>query len=210
MRRFFHDNGLTIVLLLLFAASLIGQLLSGWHYQVAELALHGEPPISLLAYSSDPQFLAMVAENWESEFLQMAAYVVLTAYLFQRGSSESRDPDGGDARPGDEPRFTRGRLGWLYAHSLGLALFALFLIAFGVHLVASSAATNDEAALHGEAAVGLIDHLVSARFWFESFQNWQSEFFSTAVLIVLSIYLRQQRSPESKAVGDPDAKTGAD
>jgi Domain of unknown function (DUF6766) len=35
-------------------------------------------------------FVEAALENWDSEFLQMGMYVVLTAYLFQNGSSESK------------------------------------------------------------------------------------------------------------------------
>ena len=86
MSRFFRDNGLTIVLLLLFVASIVGHWITGWHFHNEQLQDHGREPITLIAFLSDPQFLSTVFENWESEFLQMSAYVVLTAYLFQRGS----------------------------------------------------------------------------------------------------------------------------
>src|SRR5687768_2891802 len=89
----FRDHSLTIVLLLLFAASIVGQWLTGWHVALEAAARHHQPGLSLLAYTASPQFLSSVFENWESEFLQMSAYVVLTAMLVQRGSAESRDPD---------------------------------------------------------------------------------------------------------------------
>jgi hypothetical protein len=53
-----------------------------------------------------------------------------------------------------------------------------------------------------------LEYGLDARFWFESFQNWQSEFLSTAVIVVLSIVLRQQASPESKPVNAPHSETG--
>jgi hypothetical protein len=89
----FRDNGLTIVLLGLFAGSIIGQWIAGWHVEVEDARRHGQAVLSLRAYTVSPQFLSSVFENWESEFLQMAAYVVLTAVLVQRGSAESKDPD---------------------------------------------------------------------------------------------------------------------
>ena len=89
MKKILKDNGLTIVLLLLFLGSIVGHGLTGWHFQNQQLQDHGEQPITLLAFLKDPQFLSTVFENWESEFLQMSAYVVLTAFLFQRGSAES-------------------------------------------------------------------------------------------------------------------------
>src|SRR3546814_13137327 len=96
--RLLKDNSLTIVLLLLFAGSIIGQWLTGWHVALEDAARHGEPALSLGVYTLSPKFLSSVFENWESEFLQMSAYVVLTAILIQRGSSASKDPDRSEER----------------------------------------------------------------------------------------------------------------
>ena len=215
-----RNNGLTIALMLLFALSLIGHWLMGWHVENEDLARHGEAAISLAQYATEPQFISTVFENWESEFLQMSAYVILTAFLFQKGSAESKDPD---APPRDADLTAQGQkrdapailkagaaARWLYAHSLGIALFILFIISFVIHWTASAREAAAEAINHGERALSAFDHLFSAQLWFESFQNWQSEFLSTAMLVVLSIFLRQRESPESKAVAAPHAKTGAD
>lgn len=204
--------------MLLFLASFIGQWLTGVRFENAELVRHGEEPMSAIAFLSDPQFLATVFENWESEFLQMSAYVVLTAFLFQKGSAESEDPD---AAPRDGPlsdmdRNTRApaavRKGpvvrWTYAHSLGSALLILFVASFILHWLFSTQLAAEEASLHGEAAETYGQYLTSPQLWFESFQNWQSEFLSTAVLVVLSIWLRQKDSPESKPVTAPHGQTG--
>lgn len=213
------DHSLTIVLLLLFAASIIGQWLTGWHVSIEDAARHHQPELSLLAYSASPQFLSSVFENWESEFLQMSAYVVLTAILVQRGSSESRDPDAPprDAdlaaqsmKPGAPAILRRGPFARaLYARSLGLMLALLFLASFVLHWTQSARAAAEEARAHGEAAVSTIAYLGDPGLWFESFQNWQSEFLSTAVLVVLSIFLRQKESPESKPVAAPHSETGS-
>lgn len=219
MAKLFKDNGLTIVLLALFLVSIFGQWIAGWHVENEELLRHGRDSISLGAYTLDPAFVSSVFENWESEFLQMSAYVVLTAMLVQRGSAESRDPDD-PPRDSDLERQSHrrgapkilgaGRLARaLYARSLGIALFTLFLVSFVLHWRGSAAAAAAEAEQHGEAAVGALAYLGQPQLWFESFQNWQSEFLSTAVLIVLSIWLRQRESPESKAVAAPNDSTGA-
>lgn len=102
--RWVRDNGLTIVLLALFAASFLGQWIAGWHVANEDAARHGQPLMGLLTYALGPEFLSSVFENWESEFLQMSAYVVLTALLFQRGSAESKDPDKSDPRDHDLAR----------------------------------------------------------------------------------------------------------
>ncbi len=58
------------------------------------------------------------------------------------------------------------------------------------------------------AAQTIGSYLLDPQLWFESFQNWQSEFLSTAVLVVLSIFLRHQGSPESKLVGAANSGAG--
>lgn len=219
MRRWLRDNGLTVALLTLFGFSLIGQVVSGLASDNAERALHAQGALPLGAYLVSGEFLSALFENWESEFLQMWAYVMLTAYLFQRGSPESKDPD--EAAPQDrDPALDRSKKGapWpvrhggpmarLYSHSLGHALLALFGISFGLHWLNSARHAADEARAHGQPAASVMSHLGEPAFWFESFQNWQSEFLSTAVLIVLAIWLRERGSPESKAVSDPHGKTG--
>ncbi len=218
--RWLRDNGLTIALLLLFAGSILGQWVAGWHVANDDALRHGEPLLSLSAYGASPEFLSSVFENWESEFLQMAAYVMLTAILFQRGSAESKDPDETDPRDQDLAAQARkanapailswGRI-WraLYARSLGIALALLFVASFLIHWTQSAKVAAQDALAHGEPARTTLGYLFDAQLWFESLQNWQSEFLSTAVLVVLSIFLRQRESPESKPVAAPHGQTGA-
>jgi len=220
MAKLVKNNGLTIVLMLLFLGSIVGHWLTGVHFENRQLLEHGQEPIGAMAFLSDPQFLSTVFENWESEFLQMSAYVVLTAFLFQKGSAESEDPNEGsrDGRlenarfaPNAPAAVRKGPLvRWLYAHSLGIVLFALFVASFLLHWNFSAQLAAEEAQMHGEEAKSLGQYLTDAQLWFESFQNWQSEFLSTAVLVVLSIWLRQKDSPESKRVTAPHSKTGTD
>ena len=216
-----RDNGLSITLFVLFAITVIGHGWAGWIAHNEDLLRDGGAALTLVNYRTSAQFGSTLFENWESEFLQMATYVILTAYLFQRGSPESKDPDEkapqdrdpkADENKPDAPWPVRagGLTRTVYAHSLGLALVLLFLASFVLHWVNSTRDASDEALLHGEAPPTLIEHLGSAELWFESFQNWQSEFLSTAVLIVLAIYLRERGSPESKPVGAPHSQTGTD
>jgi hypothetical protein len=216
MMRFLKNNGLTLALMAMFAASLLGHWLTGWRVAVEDLQRHGQPSIGALAYLADPAFLSTLFENWESEFLQMSVYVVLTAYLVQRGSSESKDPDAPErdvlpSRAAKAPPLARARggAGWLYAHSLGIALALLFVASFILHWTFSAQEAAQAALEHGATPPTLLAYLADAQLWFESFQNWQSEFLSTAVLVVLSIFLRQKNSPESKPVAAPNDKTGA-
>jgi hypothetical protein len=219
MAKLFKNNGLTIVLMLLFLVSILGQWISGWMVENENLARHGEETLSLATYAMAPEFISSVFENWESEFLQMSAYVVLTAMLIQKGSAESRDPDepprdsnlASQAHKPGAPHILRAgpSARWLYAHSLGLALFTLFLLSFGLHWWNSASSAAAEALRHGETPPTHLAYLADPQLWFESFQNWQSEFLSTAVLVVLSIWLRQRESPESKPVAAPHEATGA-
>lgn len=210
MARFARDNGLTLTLLGMFLFSLGGMALTGFASHNEDLVQHGEEALRFGAYLMSGSFLSALFENWESEFLQMATYVVLTAILFQRGSAESRDPDAPE-RENDDLfwRARRPALAWLYEHSLGLALAGLFIGSFALHWWYSAIAANQEAARHGRDLKPMLGYLADAQFWFESFQNWQSEFLSTAVLVVLSIFLRHRGSPESKPVAAEHSKTGA-
>lgn len=209
MARFFRDNGLTFVLGGMFLASLVGMILTGQSAYNQELVAHGQAGLGLPAYLVSGNFLSALLENWESEFLQMAVYVVLTAMLFQRGSAESRDPDKPE-RDNDVVwwRHRHPVAAWLYERSLGISLAVLFLLSFVLHWWFSLLATNEEAFRHGQPTEQLMGYLLDPKLWFESFQNWQSEFLSTALLVVLSIFLRHKGSPESKPVAAPNSHTG--
>jgi hypothetical protein len=171
--------------------------------------------MSLGAYLVDDHFWSATAENWESEFLQMGVFVLLTIGLRQRGSSESkgfgkedvdREPK---ARPGAPWAVRRG--GWVlrvYRNSLSISLFLLFLISFAVHLWTSHNAFAEEQVAKGEAPLSLVEYSCDHQFWFESFQNWQSEFLAVFAIVVLSIFLRQHGSPQSKPVDAPHSQTG--
>jgi hypothetical protein len=213
---FFQRNGLTLVFALLTALALVGHGLSGWKHENAERAAQDQPAQALPDYLGSGGFLSSLFENWESEFLQMGAFVLLTVWLRQRGSSESRPLDPADEEP-DEP-VPRSEQPWpvrkgglwrrLYEHSLSLALFALFAASFGAHLASSWQAHQEEQQQRGQPAEPLSRYAINPKFWFESFQNWQSEFLSVVALCVLSIYLREKDSPQSKAVTARHGDTG--
>lgn len=221
MKNWVRDNGLTLVLMGFFLVSLAGQALTGWSSENHTRQEHQVAPIIFTAYLASGEFLSALFENWESEFLQMWAFVMLTAYLFQRGSPESKDPDRPEPQDRDPaldeqsqdapwPVRAGGLVRVVYSHSLGLVLLALFMASFSLHLVNSTRKAGDEAIAHGQVAPTIASYALDPEFWFESFQNWQSEFLSTAVLIVLAIYLRERGSPESKPVAASNAKTGTD
>jgi len=216
MRKFFRENGLSVVFLLLFVFALAGQILTGHAEYNKEQTEDGAPTITLGSYLSSGHFIQATFENWESEFLQMALFVVLTISLRQRGSSESKDfePEEADREPSAKrkgapwPVRKGGIILKLYKHSLTIALFLLFIFSFVIHLYGSLKDENHLLKLKGEAPENLVDFLGSSRFWFESFQNWQSEFLSVFAIVILSIYLRQIGSPQSKPVDAPNSETG--
>jgi hypothetical protein len=212
MRTLVRDHGLSLVMTVLFVLAISGQALTGWSVYNDDQKEHGGSTVSFPAYLTTGHFGEAVFENWESEFLQMGLFVVLTVVLRQRGSPESKPMEGDDDvdRPGDPnrpgaplPVRVGGLLGKVYEHSLSIALLTLFAISFALHVVTGAAAYSAEQEAHGEAAVSPIEYLTSSQLWFESFQNWQSEFMSIGALVVLGIFLRQRGSPESKPVDAP-------
>lgn len=217
MKRFFRNNGLSIVFFVLFALSLVGQVVFGLGEYSKELTEEGGSPVSLNRYLSSGHFFQSTFENWESEFLQMALFVVLTIVLQQKGSSESKDFD--KAEEVDRgPSARRKNVPWpvkkggvvlgLYKHSLTIVLILLFLVSFVLHFYGSLADENVKLALKGEPLEPASAYISDPRFWFESFQNWQSEFLSVFAIVILSIFLRQKGSPQSKPVDAPHAQTG--
>jgi hypothetical protein len=219
LRRLLRENGLSLALTGLFLASLVGHSIAGMHVYNDQLRDHGERELAYAAYLVSSHFAESVFENWESEFLQMGALVVLSAVLYQKGSPESKKIDGHESVD-DDPAAKRTDPGapwpvraggaWLslYRNSLSIALFGMFAASFVLHGAGGLSAYNQEQRQHGAPEVALLGYMTSATFWFESLQNWQSEFLSAAALVVLSIHLRQQGSPESKPVAAPHSETG--
>ena len=215
MRKFFRNNGLSLVFISLFLVCIIGQFFTGWKEHNSERKEDGLNSLSASEYIRSGHFIQATFENWESEFLQMALFVLLTVSLRQKGSSESKSFE---KEPVDrKPRKLKGapwpvkKGGWaltLYKNSLSIALFVLFILSFVLHFYGSLRDENEKLLNQGQAAEPVLSYLSNSRFWFESFQNWQSEFLSVFAIVVLSIFLRQQGSPQSKPVDAPQTKTG--
>jgi hypothetical protein len=214
-----RNNSLSIVLGLLFLGFWVGQAWTGWLDHNSDAQMHGDPAIGLAAYLTSGHFWEATGENWESEFLQMAMFVVLTCFLRQKGSAESKridvieDVDLDPARFSDVPEapWPVRRGGWilrLYEHSLGLAFAILFLISIAMHAAGGLVEFNEEREEHRLAPVTISEYATSSRFWFESFQNWQSEFLSLLAMVVGTIYLRQRGSAESKPLHVAHSETG--
>lgn len=211
---FWRRNGLSLTLAALFIAFLVFQTLAGHAAWNEDRLREGEAPATLALYLGSGHFISATFENWESEFLQMGMYVLLTVWLRQRGSAESRPLDPAkeeeNIEPGPTPWPVRAGGVWraLYAHSLASSFFLLFFISFALHGYGSWVHENDERLTAGEPAISLMHHLTGAQFWFESFQNWQSEFLAVLSIVLLSIFLRQDKSPESKPLAAPHSQTG--
>lgn len=209
-RQFWRHNGLSVVLAALFLFTwLVGQTMTGRAVYNDERAEHGQPSLSLGRYLRSAHFIEATAENWESEFFQMYVFVMITVFLYQKGSAESKDP----SSPKREEESVKGNSPWpvrqggwwlkIYSRSLSLALLLLFLVSFFLHAVGGHRLFNEEKALEGGSPLSLTEYLVTARFWFESFQNWQSEFLAILSMVGLTVVLREKGSPESKPVNMP-------
>jgi hypothetical protein len=219
MKRIFRNNGLSIVLALMFIGFWWAQSLAGFKQYNGEQIDHRQPTVTYGEYLTGSHFLEATMENWESEFLQMFAFVVLTVFLYQKGSAESKDPNK-EEEVDQDPR--RGKKkdspgpvkkgGWilkLYEHSLSLTFLLLFLASLVLHAVGGAGDYNEEQREHGRTEiVSTWDYMGTSRFWFESFQNWQSEFLAVGAMVVFTIFLRERGSKESKPVASPHAETG--
>jgi hypothetical protein len=223
MRQALRHNGLGLFFGAIFLLALVGQALVG-HADFNHQALaHHSDPISLGRYVVSSDFGTDVLENWQSEYLQFTLYILLTVWLLQRGSPESKDLEragresDADQKVGehaneDSPRWARAR-GLrlrLYENSLVIVMTGIWLACWGVQSVTGHVAYNAEQFDHQEAAVSWLGYLHTSDFWNRTLQNWQSEFLAVGSMAVLSIYLRQRGSPESKPVGAPHHATGVE
>jgi hypothetical protein len=222
MRRFLREQGLTLAFTALLLGALSGQALSGLALVNERAVAAGLPRTSLGAYVTSSSFAADVAENWQSEYLQFLLYILLTVWLLQRGSPESKPLDkagresdaqqrvGSHASP-SAPRWAVVG-GWrrgVYSRSLGLVMGVLFAGSWAAQLVAGRSAYNADQLQELQAPLGWGEYLAAPEFWNRTFQNWQSEFLAVASMVVFSIYLRERGSPESKPVGEPHSTTGS-
>ncbi|KAA9332018.1 hypothetical protein F0P94_14240 [Adhaeribacter soli] len=215
MVRFFYENSLSLTVTFFTLVTIIGQAITGWNVYNEELEKLHRDPLTPLQYLSSGHFIEALFENWESEFLQMGLYVVLTVWLRQKGSSESKklyEKEEVDREPKPKkdapwPVQEGGMYLKVYKHSLSIAFFVLFLISFYLHAYGGAEVYNLEQIDEGKPTVTVLGYMATSQFWFESFQNWQSEFLSIVSIVVLSIFLRQQGSPESKPVDSPNSET---
>jgi hypothetical protein len=221
MRRFLKENSLSIVFLLLFLAALTGQAIAGHADFNEEQVRHGDPEISLSRYVVSSDFGVAVMENWQSEYLQFTLFVLLTVWLLQRGSPESKEPDRagiesdedqkvGDHAQDDSPLWAKagGIRRRIYENSLLLVMGTIWLGTWFAQSVTGLAQYNSQRLDHHMDTVGWWSYLGRADFWEKTLQNWQSEFLAVGSMAILAVYLRQRGSPESKPVGAPHGVTG--
>jgi hypothetical protein len=221
MRRRLHENALTLFFGAIFVAALAGQAIAGVAQMNQDQRSAGLPTISIGEYVTTSQFAVDVTENWQSEFLQFLLYIGVTVYLLQRGSPESKALDQA-GRESDEdqqvvehstpdsPAWARVR-GWrltLYSRSLTLVMGTIFLLSWLTQSVTGSVAYSEDQMRDLQDPVAWTAYLRLPDFWSRTLQNWQSEFLAVAAMVVLSIYLRERGSPESKPVGAPHSATG--
>lgn len=223
LKRCVKDNGLTLAFGAGFVLTLIGQAVSGHADFNNQLVTDGLQPIDFLPYLTTSDFAVDVTENWQSEYLQFFLYVFGTVWLLQRGSPESKKPDEvgvgsdreqkvGDHAGPEAPRWAADK-GWrqkLYSRSLGIVMGTVFLWSWLAQSITGAAAYNEEHLRQLQAPVSWAQYLGSADFWNRTLQNWQSELLAVASMAILSVYLRQRGSPESKPVGTAHTSTGVE
>lgn len=220
---FWRDNGLTLAFGLAFLVTLAFQAVVGHIEFNEQLAVDGLQQIGFAEYVTSSDFAVDVTENWQSEFLQFFLFVFGTVWLVQRGSPESKQvhnlgPESeeqqrmGHHARSDSPRWA-GTRDWrqaLYSRSLGTVMGSLFVLSWLAQSITGTAAYNGVLLRDLQEPVSWGAYLATADFWNRTLQNWQSELLAVAAMVVLSIYLRQRGSPESKPVGAAHTTTGVE
>jgi hypothetical protein len=223
VRRFLFENGLGLFFLVLFLGALVGQAVAGWHQLNDQQVGEQLGRLGFWEYLASADFAVDVAENWQSEFLQFLVYLFATVWLVQRGSPESKelpkvgtesDEDQliGKHAKEDSPQWARAG-GWraqVYAKSLGVVMGLIFLACWTVQSVAGWAAYNQTRLEQLRDPIPWGGYLLHSDFWARTLQNWQSEFLAVGAMAVLSIYLRQRGSSQSKPVGASHEATGVE
>jgi hypothetical protein len=223
MRFNVRQHGLGLFFGLIFLAALVGQGFAGWHQFNNDQVAAGLAAISLGNYLTSASFAADVAENWQSEYLQFLLYIAGTIWLVQVGSPESKELDK-IGRESDEeqkvgpyaddksPRWAAagGLRTTVFSWSLTLVMGLIFLVSWFAQSFAGWAAFNETRLERLQDPIPWGSYLLNADFWSRTLQNWQSEFLAVGSMVVLSIYLRQRGSPESKPVGEAHTSTAVE
>lgn len=221
--RFLRENSLSIVFLVIFLMAIVGEALVGHGQFNQDQLLHHGDPISLGRYLTSSEFAVDVAENWQSEYLQFSLYILGTIWLLQRGSPESKALDMAGLESEEEqligrhatahsPRWAKvgGLRTAIYSNSLLLVMTTLWLGSWFAQSVAGWSAYNANQLDHQAATLDWLGYIGTNDFWDRTLQNWQSEFLAVGSMAILSVYLRQRGSAESKPVGAPHDATGVE
>jgi hypothetical protein len=221
--KFLRENSLTLFFLLLFLGALGAQAIAGHASFNAEQLQHGGVDISLWSYVISASYGAAVLENWQSEYLQFTLFILVTVWLVQRGSPESKEPGEEGAESDAEqklgqhssPRSPRwARAGdWrtkIYSNSLVIVMAFIWLCSWLGQSLSGWTEYSDQRIEHMQEPLSWGGYLGSPDFWERTFQNWQSEFLAVASMAILAVYLRQRGSPESKPVGTPHDATSVE
>jgi hypothetical protein len=220
VKRFLRDNGLSLFFGTIFLLAVLGQAISGLAQYNQQQLGSGADPVSFWAYVTSSSFAVDVAENWQSEYLQFFLMIVVTVWLVQRGSTESKPLDETGPESDEQQKVGRhaeadspswARLGgWrtaLYSWSLASVMGLFFIGSLLAQSIAGRAAFNAEQLGQFSDPMSWVGYATSANFWNRTLQNWQSEFLAVCSAVLFSIYLRQRGSPESKPVGAPHDAT---
>jgi hypothetical protein len=223
VKRTLRNNGLSLFFFAIFVAALAGQAIAGNAEFNNEAIAHGSETKGFLSYVVSADFGQAMTENWQSEYLQFTLFIIATVWFVQKGSPESKKVDEVGLQSDEEqkvgehagegaPKWARARgfRLWLYSNSLLIVMLTIWLGSWLAQSLTGWRGYNEQALEHDESTLGWVQYLGSADFWESTLQNWQSEFLAVGSMAVLSIYLRQRGSPESKPVGAPHAATGVE
>jgi hypothetical protein len=213
VRRALRNNGLSLFFFAIFVAALVGQAIAGSAEFNNEAIAHGSETKSLPSYVVSADFGQAVMENWQSEYLQFTLFIFATVWFIQRGSPESKKPGQVGTRSDAEQLVEardRGLKLFLYSNSLLIVMAAIWIGSWLAQSLTGWRVFNEQALEHDETTLGWVQYVGTAEFWESTLQNWQSEFLAVGSMVVLSIYLRQRGSPESKPVGASDDATGVE
>lgn len=228
LSKWLEDNGLSVAFFSAFALSFVAQAISGQRADNAQMAAHHQAPLGFIAYLGTGHFLDGIFSNWQAAILQLACLILFSKVLRQKGASHSlkpRDetPKGGagaggkagapkgdttPARAGGGSPSAHPNDSWFWRNSLSIAFVSMFVLTFAAHLYFGTWSYNEMRALTADPPIGAAAYALTGQFWFSTVETWQAEFIGIFLFIVLSIYLRQEGSSESKHVDSTDAETG--
>lgn len=209
VKKILNDDSMSVALFSLFLICIVAQGISGWFAYNSSLQAGHFPEITLGVYLVTGNFLDGIFSNWQAAILQLAVLIAFGSVLRQKGAAHSRKTDSPSHRTLEWKHGPRETLHeWLYANSLSLAFVALFATTFVLHLWFGEWKYNEDQALRHLPPTSFGSYAASPDFWFTVFQCWEAEFVVIGIYIVLSIFLRQESSSESKPVGASDEQTG--